>query len=438
MSTASLPSYSPPSPLPRTPSYTAEPLSDERRLTQGRLPIRRVRPPVADVVKQNKSGTISLRLTQAQRIEGDNPVYGARGPVEGTVELSRTDGVVYVAAKIEGVLKLKEVAAGGTTTLVLCDETAFLWRKGIDDGPCPIHLPFSVVLPATFADEKGSYPLPPTYEAHLSGLPGFQANVQYSVTAVASRSRNTRLNIGAISVSTPFVFHPRSRPSLPIPPPLSRSHVRPGLDITPQWKSHESVITSRVPGSRDILCTLYLPKSQVFCIKETIPFHVSFVSSAMSLASLLPYVPTNTPANTNRYTRIQLLRQTSVDAKNDYVPAGTKTEMWRVASLGEGSFWRTSDGPDWITFSGELKVSPNVQLGGFKAGGLWVKDCIVFSISPPDSLKGPIGDLREVYPIRLVTDPWESGPRAGMIQRESSAGSDESTYEQPYLAYAGH
>lgn len=62
----------------------------------------------------------------------------------------------------------------------------------------------------------------------------------------------------------------------------------------------------------------------------------------------------------------------------------------------------------------------------------------MFSISPPDSLKGPIGDLREVYPIRLVTDPWESGPRAGMIQRESSAGSDESTYEQPYLAYAGH
>lgn len=104
MSTASLPSYSPPSPLPRTPSYTAEPLSDERRLTQGRLPIRRVRPPVADVVKQNKSGTISLRLTQAQRIEGDNPVYGARGPVEGTVELTRTDGVVYVAAKVRLVL----------------------------------------------------------------------------------------------------------------------------------------------------------------------------------------------------------------------------------------------------------------------------------------------------------------------------------------------
>lgn len=98
-----------------------------------------------------------------------------------------------------------------------------MWRKGIDDGPCPIHLPFSVVLPATFADEKGSYvrvsflfplvpsspciwrqPLPPTYEAHLSGLPGFQANVQYSVTAVASRSRNTRLNIGAMSVPVPI------------------------------------------------------------------------------------------------------------------------------------------------------------------------------------------------------------------------------------------
>lgn len=34
-----------------------------------------------------------------------------------------------------------------------------------------------------------------------------------------------------------------------------------------------------------------------------------------------------------------------------------------------------------------------------------VQDCIVFSITPPDSHKGPIGDMRCVIPIRLVTDP---------------------------------
>lgn len=104
MSTASLPSYSPPSPLGRTPSYTAEPHFDERRIAQNRMPIRRVRPPVADVVKQNKSGAISLRLTHAQRVEDDKPVYGARGPVQGTVELTKTEGILYVAVKVRMLL----------------------------------------------------------------------------------------------------------------------------------------------------------------------------------------------------------------------------------------------------------------------------------------------------------------------------------------------
>jgi hypothetical protein len=70
-----------------------------------------------------------------------------------------------------------------------------------------------------------------------------------------------------------------------------------------------------------------------------------------------------------------------------------------------------------------------VTIGGFKAAGLWVKvrtqnsflsffyksrrstqDCIVFSITPPDAHKGPIGDMRCVIPVRLVTDPaWVQG-----------------------------
>jgi hypothetical protein len=86
------------------------------------------------------------------------------------------------------------------------------------------------------------------------------------------------------------------------------------------------------------------------------------------------------------------------------------------------------DGTDWLSFTGEINVDSEVTIGGFKAAGLWVKvrspffcsyfflcrhftqDCIVFSITPPDSLKGPIGDMRCVVPIRLVTDPpWVAG-----------------------------
>ena len=54
-------------------------------------------------------------------------------------------------------LNIKEIAEGGETTTVLCNETVSLWRKGVDPGPCPSRHMFSVILPSTFADEKGSY-----------------------------------------------------------------------------------------------------------------------------------------------------------------------------------------------------------------------------------------------------------------------------------------
>ncbi|ETW82344.1 hypothetical protein HETIRDRAFT_474957 [Heterobasidion irregulare TC 32-1] len=430
MSTASLPGYTPPD-FSSIPSYTAEPQGHERRLAQAPRPPYRQRA-AADFVKHSKSGGLSLRLSE-QMDGAVVPVYGARSPIEGVVELAKADGLAYVAVKVEGILKLKEVAAGGTTTAVLCNETVHLWRKGVDGGPCPCRLAFSVTLPSSFADEKGTYPLPPTYEAHLSGLPGFQAHVDYSVTAIASKSKTVVLGLGATTVCTPFTYHPRFRPSTPLPPPMALTHRSPGLQETPQWRIHESKLVSRSQGAGDITCKLYLPKSSVFCLSEPIPFHLSFVASAMSLAALLPFVPSANPYASGRpSTRIQLLRQTSVDVKNDYVPEGTNTEIWRVLNIGEGSFWRTADGPDWISFAGEIAIKPDVKIGGFKAGGLWVKDCVVLSITPPDAIKGPIGDLRHVVPVRIVTDPWSTD---GAVSRESPTGSEEFMLDQPALEY---
>jgi hypothetical protein len=52
---------------------------------------------------------------------------------------------------------MKEVAEGGTTTTVLCDETLTLWRKDVDLRPCPSSLPFSIALPTEFRDEHGTW-----------------------------------------------------------------------------------------------------------------------------------------------------------------------------------------------------------------------------------------------------------------------------------------
>jgi hypothetical protein len=59
--------------------------------------------------------------------------------------------------KVEGLLKVEEVAGGGTTTTELCNETITLWRKDSDLQPCPSSFPFCIPLPTTFSDEHGSW-----------------------------------------------------------------------------------------------------------------------------------------------------------------------------------------------------------------------------------------------------------------------------------------
>jgi hypothetical protein len=59
--------------------------------------------------------------------------------------------------------------------------------------------------------------LPPTYTAHLDGLPGFTANVDYTVTAIASKTKNVKLGIGVSCVSLTSSLY--SLPFARAPPP---------------------------------------------------------------------------------------------------------------------------------------------------------------------------------------------------------------------------
>ncbi|KAI0027740.1 hypothetical protein K488DRAFT_60566 [Vararia minispora EC-137] len=425
MSTASLPTYTAPPDLTRTPSYAPEPRAEERRLAHAIVYQYNGRRRSADFIKQSKTGGMSLRLSD--QIEGTNiPTYGMRSPIEGSIELAKTEGLAFVAIKVEGIMKLKEIAEGGTNTSVLCNELVTLWRRGVDPSPCPNYLSFSVSLPGEYVDERGAYPLPPSYEAHLTGLPGFTANVDYEVTAIASRIKLPKVGaltgIGQTTVSTPFLFRPRTCPSSPLPSPMVETNSILGLLEVPSWRAYESRIVARTAGAKPILCRFYVPRSHVFCFSEPIPFHITFCSSAMTLATLLPFLPTVNQAPGKSSTRIQLLRQTCVDVRDEYRLEGINTELWRVINIGEGTMRRSVDGPRWLAFSGEIRINPDIKVGGFKASGLWVRDCIVFSLTPPDTLKGPIGDARVVVPIRLVTDPYSNDAHA---PRVSPPGSDE-------------
>lgn len=400
MSTTSLPSYVAPS-FTRIPSYTAEPQAYEQRLALNRLQPR----PTGDFVKSSKNGGVSLRLS-AQESNASLPIYGCGSAIEGTVALTKPEGISLVEVKIEGSLRLTEVAEGGTTAHRLCLTKTCLWSRESHTGSCPASLPFSLMLPATFTDGKDQYPLPPTHEVHLSGVPGFRATIDYVVTVSANKSKALLPIKNINSVSTPFTYYPRSRPAVHLPAPLIVTNSLPGVIETPEWKCFETTMKAKTRGLKDILAKLYIPSSRVFCLSEAIPFHLVFTSSSHSLVSFLPYAPvTAALAPTRQHTRIQMLRQSSVDVRNTLI-MGTKTDIWRVVSIGEGSFRHASDGPEFISFVGEIRVNPAIKVGGFKAGGLFIKDCIILSMAPPDPVKTPFSELRCVVPVRLTTDPW--------------------------------
>ncbi|KDR82877.1 hypothetical protein GALMADRAFT_238510 [Galerina marginata CBS 339.88] len=421
MSTVSLPSYIAPS-LNQIPSYSAEPHSYEQRLALGdRLRAR----PSGNFIKQSKGGGIRLRLS-AQENNVALPIYGSTDVVEGTVELSRPEAVTSVEVQIEGRLRLKEIAEGGTAVAELCLDTALLWTKDTANTLCPTSLHFSLGLPSTFTYEEKTYPLPPTFDVKLSGLPGFVATIDYSVTTIVGKSngvpmpkmksRSLGIHVGSTVVSTPFVYYPRSRPSSPIPPPLQ--HGPDGFIATPDWKVFESVLHSKSSTRPNIVTKLYVPASRVFCMSKPIPFHLSLESSAVSLAAFLPMGPTaNNGVSARKITRVQLMRQTTVDVRNT-IMAGVKTDMWRVDCIGEGTFKHAGDGPSFMTYTGEIVVN-DIKVPAFRAAGLSVKDCLLFTVTPLDPGKTPFGEVREVIPVRLSTESWT--PNGAGIGRPDSA-----------------
>ncbi|KIJ17626.1 hypothetical protein PAXINDRAFT_167632 [Paxillus involutus ATCC 200175] len=445
MSAASLPGYPAPPTHLHSPTYTAVPRAHEHRLALNA----RLRPnrPLREFVKQTKNGGVSLRLV-GQDDQATLPVYGLGASVQGTVEINKTDGITSVEVLIEGTLRLEEVAEGGTANHRLCLSKSMLWVKDrIQDAPCPSSLRFSLTLPTTFSDGDKTYPLPPSFEAHLSGLPGFRANIDYSVTAVAikpnvqSLVKSTLFRKDDWAVSTPIMYLPRTRPSVPIPAPLTANASCGGFVETPQWKMFSSTATTKQRGVRDLVAKLYLPATRIFCVRQPIPFYLSFHSNAASLAAFLPFAPVAGLLSPKRQlTRIQLMRQTTVDVRNAMV-LGTKTDIWRVDCIGEGAFKYAEDGPGWTAFSGEIFIGNHITIGGFRAGGFSVRDCLVLTMTPPELVKSPFKELRLVVPIRLATDPWnEDGSGLGAyggVYDPPSMSSSEELLTPPELLYHG-
>ncbi|KAI6124130.1 hypothetical protein EV401DRAFT_2228217 [Pisolithus croceorrhizus] len=421
---------------PLHPSHVCHPIQTEEHFLamndRHRLP--------GEFIKQSKNGYATLRLS-GQDGQSSYPVYGLGTSVQGHVDVHRTEGVTSVEVQIEGILKLEQVAGGGTTTYKLCWCKNILWVKDrLRDLPCPNSSRFTLSLPTTFSDGEKTFPLPPSYEAHLSGLPGFRAYIHYALTAqvvkpddVPNMVKSAFLRKDDWAIATPVLYRPRSRPPAAIPPPLV-THPHYGLTETIKWKAATSTILANGCG-QGIIVKLHLPTPRIFCVQQPIPFYISFHASSVALALFKPLAPFTCPSvRKMQITRIRLMRQTSVDICNALI-FGTKSDMWTVDCIGEAAFKHIGEGSDWLAYSGEVFIANHITLGGFRAGGFSVRDCLVLTVNPTDLIVSPFKEMRMVVPIQFTTDRWiEDGPGLTLYGPglEIASGELDFPHELPY------
>lgn len=109
-------------------------------------------------------------------------------------------------------------------------------------------------------------------------------------------------------------------------------------------------------------------------------------------------------------------------------------------------------GADWTAFSGDIFISDEITIGGFRASGLSVRVCssslqsrsiettlqdyLVLTMTPSDVYKPSFKELRMVVPIRLATDRWNDDSAGWGVYVPSSSSSSEELAAASELLYA--
>ena len=93
--------------------------------------------------------------------------------------------------KVEGNIKLKEVAGSGTFESGIISDTVFEWDAE-RNATFPAKVTFRYTLPThyTHAPTSERFRLPPSYQAHLSGVPGFRVSIYYAIVVYINLNRS--------------------------------------------------------------------------------------------------------------------------------------------------------------------------------------------------------------------------------------------------------
>ncbi len=237
-------SFAPPPSHP-SPAYSRIPNDDERRIILRQPPTQ----PDSSFSKQSKSGSLTLTI-YGQQPGLSLPVFGRGHDIHARVQLSKCDSVASVDLKVSFLvslllqliprassmvsLRLREVGGAGASSDHILAQQLNLWSK-IDSATCPSALDFDVQLETTYKKVNEAYPLPPTYDVHLSGLPGFRADVQYSITIVVTKSKGSLFGNHTMSVYLFSTCRAGADCCLKACPPLSSTILARDLDTLYQF-----------------------------------------------------------------------------------------------------------------------------------------------------------------------------------------------------------
>ncbi len=88
-------------------------------------------------------------------------------------------------------MKLQEVAGGGSHQLQILNDTLYTWDAE-RQASFPAKVTFRYTLPTHYTHKESGerYRLPPSYEARLSSMPGFDVEIRYAIVVTVTRTRD--------------------------------------------------------------------------------------------------------------------------------------------------------------------------------------------------------------------------------------------------------
>ncbi|TFY55783.1 hypothetical protein EVJ58_g8028 [Rhodofomes roseus] len=133
----------------------------------------------AQVVKRSRRLAV---LLGGQESGSAVPTYRPGGTVNGSLAILSPSELLSVHAVVHGYINISEIAGAGRALTEVLHEDLYSWNAD-SDPPLPSRIPFRYTLPSQYTDPNlgDRLPLPPTYHAYLSGIPGFTVHVSYHI-----------------------------------------------------------------------------------------------------------------------------------------------------------------------------------------------------------------------------------------------------------------